>query len=50
MVINDAEKNKCILNIFPIMQMHFTSDLFYFYKDAPHYYFYYENYKIVYLF
>lgn len=50
MVINDVEKNKWILNIFPIMQMHFASDLFYFYKDAFHYYFYYVNYKIVYLF
>lgn len=26
--------------------MHFASDIFYFYKDDPHYYFYYVNYKI----
>lgn len=32
------------------MQIHFASDIFYFYKDDPHYYFYYVNYKIVYLF
>lgn len=27
------------------MQMYFASDIFYFYKDDAHYYFYYVNYK-----
>lgn len=44
---NDAEKSKYILNIFPIMQIRSTIDIFYFCKDDPHYYFYCVNYETV---
>jgi hypothetical protein len=36
--------------IFHIMQMRFARDICYFGQDNPHYYFYYANYKTVYLF